>query len=386
MPHPSSTSSSEHHPANDEHEHGFRALLASPTLAGVITLAILLLIRLAAAVSPSGALTSILDGWTVDYPFAHAWNRLERTRTAPPPWLVLGSSRMGLGLDPDVMRTELGIEKTELEKLTMAAGTPWEWDRLFEINPSFLPRAGDVMVVDVGAWQFNLNRPERFGNRFDRLADPGTDTWRTIEGTDYAREFFLALWPFARYGSSPSDWAQAAATTAGVRSWATHDTEWDSVEARAQKAGVAHNMLPENTYTDHFRDFMWMDFVEDAYRDLAAQAETHGYTLVFVRPPTANDYTQRIFDNTTSAEAYARLRSLMDELAQSPNVVYIEFMTAEDTGVSEDGFFIDYGHMTRAGGGHFTKALVDRMRDAGIVKTTPGEVSEDTPPGDEQSP
>ena len=368
MQHPSSTS-------NSEHEHGLRALLHAPTTAGVVAFVILVGFRLTFALLPAGTLTSLTNGWTVDYPFAHAWNRLEHTRNAPPRWLVLGSSRMGLGIDPDVMRQTLGVGTPELEKLTMAAGTPWEWSRLFEIEPSFVPGKGDVLLVDIGAWQFNLNRSERFGNRFDRLAEVGSPAWNEVDGFNPAREFFLTLWPYAVYGSSPSDWMQAALTDAGVRKFATHDTEWDSVEAHAKAGGVAHNMIPQNTYADHFRDFVWLDCVEHACRELAQLADTHGFTLVFVRPPTADEYTDLMLDTPSSREAFERVRALMADLTRSDHVRYIEYLTTADLDAPEAGFFIDYGHMTRVGGGLFTRDLVRRMREAGIVTTAPSDAA-----------
>ncbi|MCZ6836664.1 MAG: hypothetical protein O7G85_12880, partial [Planctomycetota bacterium] len=71
-------------------------------------------------------------------------------------------------------------------------------------------------------------------------------------------------------------------------------------------------------------------------------------------------YQQLIKENAPATKAYQRTIDLLEDLDRSLLVDVLIFETSRDLGApDEDELFIDYGHMTRAGGRLLTRRITD---------------------------
>ncbi len=330
---------------------------------GAAALGLLVIVRLAIMFAGPG-LTDVLGGWGVDRDFGYAWNQLTIRHDEPVDWYVVGSSRLGMGVDIDAFADEMGVDRDRVEKLTFSAGTPWEVWQLMKLRPDEFPKARGV-VVDVGAWQFNANAATRFGERFPRLASWDDRVKLADESDDRRANPVDLVWPYQSQRRTIMDWLSAVWHTVDPDApTSTHDKEWDAHEARVNKQGIPTNATPDAAYERHFANFAWSPLVEDSLRELAAWCKERKVRLILVRPPTSASYHQQILENEASEIGYRRMLKLLDELAESTGAMLILDTTADamqqGTG---DEFFLDYGHLSRHGGKAYTRSLAQRIKE-----------------------
>ncbi len=289
--------------------------------------------------------TRVAGYWLIDTDMGWAQVQMDREPVDDVPrCLVLGSSRIGLGIHEATLADQLGFQ---VIKTAVNAGTPWTFLHMFEADPDLLDGV-EAMVIDIEYFQFNDNSPVREGLRYVRLAD--YDGWRE------------RLWPIDRERRELMEVAKGVALHAtNGRPYRPMDERWKHHEANPSR--VDPGMLPDVAARRATTDFEFSEFMVDTWTELADLCRRRGIELFVVHPPVKTEFVTRLAAVDDWARNHAKFMDAVAELDARPGTSVLFTEQLVDVGLEDEGaLFIDYGHMTGIGARRYTAWLGEEIQ------------------------
>lgn len=305
--------------------------------------------------------TGAVGYWLVDHDLGWARTQMGLEPVAGKPrCLVLGSSRVGLGVDATVLADQF---EWQVIKTPLNAATPWTFLRVFEAEPQLLDGV-QVMVIDVEYFQFNNNSPAREGLRFLRLTDTFDPLWSDIKSTkgidSGLREY---LWPVQRERRELMELVKGLslyATDGGP--YRPMDERWNRYEADPDKL-YDPGMEPVAAARRVMKDFEFSEFMLDTWHELADLCQQRDIELFVIHPPVKEAFVSQLTSRDDWTRNRERIQNAIRDFDHRPStsVIFTELLV--DVGLKdEDLMFMDYGHLTSAGARHYTTWLGEAIR------------------------
>ncbi len=280
-----------------------------------------------------------------------------------PVYFASGSSRLGLCLD---QKTLSKLSGCDVGKAALSGTTPWEILKLFNIREDLLDDI-DLLIFDMQVYQFNDNCPTRFrrGNNLNIFSSWSERT--ALNGNFFAFEMAKDLWPVHR---ERMDFESAVTLRMTVESekatFKPMDARWAAfkISRRMKERYKRDYFKPATVAKRHMNDFEYSVFMETAVHRLIDLCKANDITVVVIIPPASREFVRILRKNYP--DGYGRFLSF----ARSLNGNGVHSFIAEtpgNIGEGENGFFMDYGHMTGEGATRYTKWLARTMKKAGAI-------------------
>jgi len=326
----------------------------------LVALVLCLVFRCALAWVGPG-LSLIAGGWLIDREFGYAQQTIvEAAPDDRPRCLVLGTSRVGLGVEQELLAELTGWQ---VLKLPLSAGTPWDFVKLMEREERALDGV-TIVIMDAEVYQLNDNCATRGGDRGPRLASY-SDFAQNGEPVGSVGRALQEVWPIDRERRTAIKWKEGllSALYRG-RSFVPMDDRWRRYDEGLEPP-ANDGMAPAAAAGRHLREFAFSESMAQVWRDLANDCDREGVHLIVIMPPLQSAYLEAVDSNPTWREGYRSSMEFFESLATSPGVSVLLTDTPGAAGLSgdDDSLFMDYGHMTHAGATLYTRWLAERIID-----------------------
>lgn len=278
---------------------------------------------------------------------------------APNPDVIfLGSSRFRNDISPSIVAENLGLPNDRVANVSFSGGTVFDYPQVYRDNREIFGD-GKILVVNVGARDFNWGRPSTLGNLFRRDASlvqriqiPGLQS-----RSDLVAGWFWKTWDartlLRGYGRKI---LKGKFTWDGFPEKRNEFDELSRIDPLKDDSGVIFAMEPVNfPHSIEFHDFHFSRVNLERLVGLVELAHEDGLEVLLLETPLSPPTLREINESYGSEDVLWR-----QEVFQATGLS-VRSVPNVNEGLCADweSCYIDYGHMSSNGAKVYSKMLAE---------------------------